>query len=245
MNLDPTQMRHTCQPLNPLVQNLLHAMGQPLTSLQMCVLLRDRPALDRLDFPTLLDDMADQVILLSRLFGTLQRVLDSEVPPARITAAELELLLPSILPQWRQAALQRDITLLVTGVPPSSPTASRRAPRGSIDTCLQEIVAAALESTPDRGSITVTLAPASGATPCQLRIAGGNLLSEASFPGRFALPAAKTLLDSTHQVLTYSFNPFKATFVLLAPALLGPKTAVIDRSPSASEGSVVAPGLPG
>ena len=230
MNLDPPLSRKS---LSPLVQELLHAIGQPLTSLQLCVLLRDRPSLDRVGSITLMRDMADQVTLLSRLFATLRQLLDAEADPLRITQDDLNLLLPKILPQWRQSALQRDITVMPTGLRAVDPPRPFPAHRGSIEACLQEIYAAALESTPDRGSIAVILTTHPGGV-CRLRIAGGTLLPPASFLGRFALPAAKTLLDSDTQEFTYRLNPFEANLVLRAPAFSIAEAAVIKQSPSAS-----------
>ena len=230
MNLDPAQ-----SPNSPssLVQELLHAIAQPLTSLQLCVLLRDRPSLDRIDPMTLIDDMAGQVTLLSRLFETLRRVLDAEADPPRITANELALLLPSILPHWQQTALRRDITIIASGVHTVEPSRDARAHHASIKACLHEIIASALESTPDRGSITVLPTMHPGGL-CRLRIIGGTLLSKASFPGRFALPAAKALLDSDTQEFTYRLNPFEANLVLRALAPPIAKAAAIARSPASA-----------
>ena len=229
MSVNPRESRDT---LSPLVQELLHAIGQPLTSLQMCVLLRDRPSLEHTGSQSLLHDMADQVTLLSRLFETLRQVLETQPALPSVTERDLEYLLLDILPEWTEAALQRDITVNIAGLQTPPPRRRGRPHRGSIETCLQEIFAASLESTPDRGSLTVTLALQAGA-PCQLQILGGNRLSATSFSGRFALRTAKTLLDSDQQEFTYSLNPFQANLVLAAQ--LTPEAVVLHPSSSPGE----------
>ncbi len=207
MNIDPRQSRETP---NPLIQELLHAIAQPLTSLQVCVLLRDLPPLDRDRSTNLVGDMADQVTLLSRLFETLRQVLNAETDPPRINEDALKLLLPSLLTHWRKSALERNVTLLLDGSP-VEPCCSAGLRGGALETILQEVFAAALESTPSQGSISVALFRQSDDASCQLRLLGGSLLSPASFPGRFSLPTAKTLLDSEQQHFTYTLNPFAAT----------------------------------
>lgn len=234
MNSDRMQSQET---QSPLLYELLHAIAQPLTSLQMCILLRDQPSLDAQAISPFLHDMADQVTLLSRLFETLRRLLDTDSSP-RITADQLERILPKILLRWHQAALERNIALLSTGVPAMAPTQQASSPGDPVETCLQDIVAAALESTPDRGSMTVTLVRQTDAVLCQLWIVGGTLLSEASFTGRFALPAAQTFLHSDDQEFTYHLNPFEAHLILHAPAsrvagapgMLHPRSAAKDQA---------------
>lgn len=221
MNIEQRQSRKTS---SPLVEDLLHAIGQPLTSLQMCVLLRDRASFDTRDVATLMHEMADQVSVLSRLFEILRRVLDAE-PAPRITLNKLE----RLLPQWQQAALQRKITILTAGLQAVEVAPPGRVHRDVTEICLQEIIAAALQSTPDQGSITIALIPQPSPLPCQLQITGGTLLAESSFPGHFALRAAKTLLDASNQEFTFRLNPFLANLVLPAPAPAVADAAAIDQ----------------
>ncbi len=238
MNIDQQQGRETP---GALVQDLLHAIGQPLTSLQMCVLLRDQPAWDLTEIASVMHDMAGQVTLLSRLFETLRRILDVE-PAPRVTLHTLERLLPSFLPQWQQVARRRNITITTTGLPKGSVIGRDQVVRDALETCLEEVVAAALESTPDNGGIAVTLISQSVALPSQLRILGGTLLSEASFAARFALPAAMARLNSADQEFTYRRSPFEAHLILLPPASLAADAAILDRAPSPPQDHA---GLPG
>ena len=238
MNIDRRQSRES---LGPLVQDLLHAIGQPITSLQMCVLLRDQPALDHKEVATFIEDTANQVTQLSRLFDTLRRLLDAD-PAPRMTAQEVERLLATILPQWRQAAFQKDIKLTVTGVQEIEQSHAHRACCRSTETSLQDIFAAALESTSSLGSTTVTVVARSGTMSRQLQILGGNLLPPASFAARFALPAAQALFKLNDQEFTYSLNPFKASLILPEPAPSVADAAAIASPLSDSENHAGIPG---
>ena len=238
MNIDQRQGRETP---GALVQELLHAIGQPLTSLQMCVLLRDRPAWDHTEVASVMHDMASQVTLLSRLFETLRRILDAE-PAPRVTLDTLERLLSGFLPRWQQTARQRNITITTSGLQTGSVIGRGQIPRDVLATCLEEILAAALESTSDNGSIAVTLISQSVALPCQLRILGGTLLSEASFAARFALPAARARLNSAQQEFTYGRSPFEAHLILLPPASLAADTAILHRAASPIDDHAGRPG---
>ena len=195
-----------------LVHDLLHAMGQPLTSLQMCVLLRDAPPADSGSVGRYLPEMADQVTVLSRLFRTLRRVLEPGAKPLRTTSSELESLLRHLLPRWKDAAARRDLLLLTTRLHLRGDDAHRVA--GSpLATCLEDLFEVALESTPKRAAITLDLVVQPDAS-CLFRIYGEERSAEGSAYGQYTLRAAKMLLHSGGQEFRFTSEPFAVNLTL-------------------------------
>ena len=194
----------------PLLQELLHAMGQPLTALQMCVLLRDRPPVGGVVSVDLLGDMADQVLSLSRLFSVLRRVLDADRTSLRGTRLELERMTRDALPGWQVAARARNVRLTVTGFCPAPSQDEVHGREPALRSCLHDLVEAALESAADGEAVVVDLCATSGV----LRLCGGPWLADTSFHAQFLLPLARALLDGGAQQFRYTLRPFEATLIL-------------------------------
>lgn len=200
-----------------LVRDLLHAMGQPLTGLQMCVLLRDHGRPTGASSDELLADMAEQVTILTRLFATLRNLLECDSPSAAITASDLWQTVHHRLARWQGEAAARGITLIVHGLASGDSRQRNLWNGGPLQTCLQDVFEAALLSSPRGGQIALELVSEVDLHGVLFRLRGGDLLSESSFSARYGLPVARALLSSPAQCCTYTTRPFEVTLKLLSP----------------------------
>ncbi len=200
-----------------LVRDLLHAMGQPLTALQMCVLLRDHGWPTGASDNDLLTDMADQVTSLTRLFASLRNLIEHGSLPVAVTAFDLRHSVHHRLARWHKEATVRKITLVVRGLtfPDYQPIKVWNG--GPLQVCLQDVFEAALLSCPTHGQVAVELLSGMDSNGLLLRVRGGDLLPESSFSARYGLPVARALLNSAAQQCTYTTRPFEVTLKLLSP----------------------------
>ncbi len=148
-----------------LIRDLLHAMGQPLTALQICVLLRDHgmSPLDSCD--DLLADMAKQVTSLTRLFSSLRSLLECGSPSAAITASDVRRSVDQRLARWQKEASTRNVTLVLFGLA-FTESGTKFWNVGLMHACLQDVFEAALLSSPSHGQSVWNCSPMMIRTVC-------------------------------------------------------------------------------
>ena len=178
-----------------LVQEMLHAMGQPLTTLQCCRLLAARCGTDT----GMVADLADQVDGLTDIYQALRMLLETQTSG---DADTLRQLVEQMEVRWRRSALRRRAQLEIQFL-----GGEHRSAGTSVETALEHLFEAALRSVPVGGRITVTV----NAEGELVRVAflGGNLLGPGWRP-TWKLRAAEALLGVRQGGVVYSVQPFGA-----------------------------------
>ena len=182
----------------PLVREMLHAMGQPLTTLQSCRLFAHRPEKLAAGNASLLQEMADQVDQVTELYRALRLLLD----PDETLAAHPNERRPNLretlgkrTPAWRRQASHQQVTLAI-----ETDQDDQTAPRAPAEQALDTIFATVLTSVPPNGCLHIIHRAA------HVRLAGGDQVPPGWAPA-WTLRAAGTLLASCGARVRYTTQP--------------------------------------
>lgn len=96
-------------PIAELTHELLHAMGQPLTILQMCRLFVASPETISEQTMALLPELAEQVERVTELYRGVRSLFEAEaggVPRKRLSLATL---VHRLLPEWQRRAAEQHV----------------------------------------------------------------------------------------------------------------------------------------
>lgn len=205
-------------PVATLVAELLHEMGQPLTTLQGCRLL---PLLAAEERDALVCDMAGQVDRVTELYRELRSLL-AATSPANSEAGKLVSMdegLRDAAAEWRRQAQRREITLLLDLPARGDASAVVSRPTEHAIGC---VVAAALEHAPPGSELHVSAGEASvnGARRRAVTLVvainqtGLKQLSGELVRAGAGLRVAEALLQAEGGRVVYNLQPFRATIEL-------------------------------
>ena len=187
------------------MEELLHAMGRPLTILQTCRLAKLLPRNDQSD---VLAEMAGEVERLTELYRGIRDVLGAELASASSTgevpASKLPLqkVVACLAADWQQKSRKHGVglELQVQGGPKLQQTRATQA--------LASLFAIALSST-EHGDRIRLWSCAEGRSEV-LALEGGMKLTESSQPVTQGLRIAEALLKAEGAITTYGPPPFVA-----------------------------------
>lgn len=89
----------------------LHAMGQPLTVLQSCVLFQRRPPTDVAEANAFVGEMIEEVARVTALYGCLRDLVNLGLSTAPEPPASVQDLLTTFEPTWKMQAQQGDVDM--------------------------------------------------------------------------------------------------------------------------------------
>ncbi len=209
-------------PVADLMDELLHAMGQPLTTLQGYRLLPVLPASERAD---LIADMAEQVERVTDFYRDLRSLFAAERSRAD-TSTGPGCTLRTLEPEWQRLAARHDVTL-ITNFLPESPIPRRLSRRAQ--QAIDHIVQAALASTPATSQIRILATEACSQTGNDEHGVTVRCLIDTTSPTVSpispklsppppticgALRMAQALLQAEGGRVVYNLQPFRATIEL-------------------------------
>ncbi len=188
------------EPIGPLLNEMLHALGQPLTALQTCRLLARIPQV-RAD-ENVLEEMANQIDTVTEIYQALRMVLETETGSRKDGEDRLDEIVPQMESRWTRLTSRRGIRMtLVCG------QMELRCERERLELALDRIFEAVLSSVPDGATLRVEVA-AMGAR-AQIVLLGGDQ-TEPGWRRTWSLRAAESLLGQIGGRVVYTFHPFCA-----------------------------------
>lgn len=191
-----------------LLGELLHAMGQPLTILQMCRLSAALPDLERDSASTLLPEMAEQVERVTDLYRGVRILFEAEAGAVQNEAVSLGTLLCRLEPEWQRRAGRRSVQFLLephegTAMPALNATRGEEAL-----TCLFEAV---LASVPDRATMRWSWFSDIGVNGL---LAGGGPVPPNASSGTLSLRIAEALFQVDGCRLGWEYSPLRVRLEL-------------------------------
>ena len=207
-------------PIARLITDLLHEMGQPLTTLQGCRLF---PLLAAGDRDALAAEMSGQVERMTELYRALRQLLAAVMPasPTRPSPTDLHQTLRTAAAEWQRQAERQHLTLVLDHPPQTDFTPAISPSTGHAIEC---VVTAALAHSPAGSQLrvsfaaprtTISLAVSSSPHPPQLPAPPS--------PASLDLRVATALLEAEGGRVVYNLQPFRATIHLPGGETLPPR----------------------
>ena len=218
-------------PVAVLVTELLHEMGQPLTTLQACRLM---PLLAAVERDALASEMADQVERVTELYRELRSLLeDASTSSDLATRPSLREFLHGEAVAWESQAERRNVTLLLK-LPEK---AAAVGVSGRAERAIRNVVGAAVAQAPPGGQlrllayeqpeegrcrvlVEVLAATSQPGAPASRPPASGASASGPPARASIGLRVAEALLESEGGRVVYNLQPFRATIELSAAETL-------------------------
>ena len=98
-------------PVLHVLSDFLHAMGQPLTTLQIFRLATAVPSTEMNEIKTLLPEMAEQVDRMTDLYRGIRGLFEAEAAASQVDELSLSVLLERLEPEWRRQAFQHHVQI--------------------------------------------------------------------------------------------------------------------------------------